>query len=448
MIKEENIAAISTSSLPSGVAIIRVSGESPLDIAEKMFVCKRTKVKDFEPYKMYVGTIDGGSFKDFGMCVYFKGPKSYTGEDMVEFHCHGGQAVTRGVLETCLKNGARLAERGEFTKRAFLNGKMSLSSCEGLIDVINAQTAKEAGAGYYLYREKLFKKIKENQDILTHILALIDANIDYPEEDIECAELGDIKKSLISVKNDITKLSDTYNIGCRTKNGVKVVICGKPNVGKSSLLNKLICMDKAIVTDIAGTTRDVVEGSMEIDGVRFNFYDTAGIHESDNRIEKIGIERSKNAVETADVIVFMLDCTEKPAIRDDEIFGLVKDKNYITVLNKCDIAGDFEPEFDYDLKISVVENIGIEELKQLIYKKAGLDNFDFNGDYIIERRHYEALNSAARSLAAVLEAMDKMPLDVLAIDIRQALIYLGLITGETADENVINEIFSKFCVGK
>lgn len=446
MIKEDNIAAISTAPQPSGVAIIRISGDSPLEIAAKMFHSK-TDVHDFEPYKLYVGSIDGGNFKDFGMCVYFKGPKSYTGEDMVEFHCHGGQAITRGILENCLKNGARLAERGEFTKRAFLNGKLSLSSCEGLIDMINSQSVAEVKAGYYLYRENLLKRIKESQSDLTYVLALIDANIDYPEEDIEQAELDEVKTRLEKVKNDIFKLSDTFNIGSRAKNGVNVVICGKPNVGKSSLLNAVLCCDKAIVTSVEGTTRDVVEGSIEFNGVKFNFYDTAGIRESDNTVEKLGIERSKRAIDSADVVVFMVDGTTEPTSIDQEVYEIVKDKNLIKVVNKADaLCGNYYK--DYDITISAKEGNGISELKELIYEKAGLTGFDFDGDYLVERRHYEALKGAEQSLEKAISAISVMPLDIITIDIRQALLSLGLISGETADENVINEIFAKFCVGK
>lgn len=447
MIKEDNIAAISTATQPSGVAIIRISGDSPLKIAEKMFKCK-TSVYDFEPYKLYVGTIDGGSFKDFGMCVYFKAPKSYTGEDMVEFHCHGGLAITRGILENCLKNGARLAERGEFTKRAFLNGKLSLSSAEGLIDMINSQSVAEAKAGYYLYRENLFKKIKENQDDLTYVLALVDANIDYPEEDIEQAELDDVKNRLVKVKNAVLKLSETFNVGSKAKNGVSVVLCGKPNVGKSSLLNAVLNCDKAIVTAIEGTTRDVVEGTVELNGVRFNFLDTAGIRESDNAVEKLGIERSKRAIDTADVVVFMVDGTTEFSSADEEVYELVKDKNLLKIVNKSDELAGENLYSNYDLKVSAKTGEGVDAFKDLIYEKAGLESFDFDGDYLVERRHYEALKGAYECLDKAISAISIMPLDIITVDIRQALIYLGLISGETADENVISEIFSKFCVGK
>lgn len=447
MIKEDNIVAISTAMQPSGVAIIRISGDSPLKVAEKMFKCK-TNVYDFEPYKLYVGTIDGGSFNDFGMCVYFKSPKSYTGEDMIEFHCHGGQAITRGILETCLKNGCRLAQRGEFTRRAFLNGKLSLSSCEGLIDMINSESVAEVKSGYYLYKENLFKQIKKAQDNLTYVLALIDANIDYPEEDIQSAELDDVLSRLLSVKEQISYLTSTYNTGSKAKNGVKVVLCGKPNAGKSSLLNTILCCDKAIVTSIEGTTRDLVEGTIEINGVKFNFFDTAGIRDSDNTVEKIGIDRSIKAIDSGDVVVFLIDGQSGFDQIDNEIYKIVKDKNLITVVNKTDLKFTNNLPINYDLEISALNGFNVEQLKELIYNKAGLENFNFDGDYLVERRHYEALNNAINSLNIAINSLNKMPLDIITIDIRQALLYLGLISGETADENVINEIFSKFCVGK
>lgn len=446
--KEDNIAAISTALAPSGVAIIRISGSDPLSIASKMFHSK-TSFEQFEPNKLYVGTIDGGNFKDHGMCVYFKAPKSYTGEDMVEFHCHGGLAITKGILETCLRNGARLADRGEFTKRAFLNGKLSLSSCEGLIDMINSQSVAEVKSGYYLYKENLFKKIRSLEDKLTYILAQIDANIDYPEDDLGDLELEKISRELIYVKGELSLLTSTFLSGSKAKNGVNVVICGRPNAGKSSLLNRLINCDKAIVTSIEGTTRDVVEGSTEINGIRFNFYDTAGIRESNDEVERLGVERSKRAINSADVVLFLIDGCAGFSLLDEEIFALCRDKQYLRVINKCD-ENTFDNAIvtDCDLVVSAKTGEGFDKLINEIYIKAGLDKLNLDGDYLVEKRHYEALSDAVASLNNAISAYGIMPLDVITIDIRSALLSLGLISGETADENVINEIFSKFCVGK
>ena len=265
---EENIAAISTALSASGVAVIRISGKNPLDIAQKMFApVGKTKVADFEPNKMYAGEIHADGFSDFGLCVYFKGPKSFTGEDIVEFHSHGGVAISRGILKKILSSGARLATNGEFTKRAFMNGKLSLSSAEGLIDMINSESRAEVKAGYYLYREKLCKKILALQESLTNSLAEIDASIDCPEEGLEEVATDKVFLAVDNTIAELNSLVSLYKSGRKILTGVKVAIVGKPNAGKSSLLNALLAYDKAIVTSIAGTTRDIVEGSINIGGI-------------------------------------------------------------------------------------------------------------------------------------------------------------------------------------
>ncbi|MBP5466664.1 MAG: tRNA uridine-5-carboxymethylaminomethyl(34) synthesis GTPase MnmE, partial [Clostridia bacterium] len=305
--REDTIAAISTGLVASGVAVIRLSGENALNIAEKIFNPKgKVKVRDFEPYKMYVGEIVCDSFCDFGLCVYFQAPKSFTGEDVVEFHSHGGIAIAKGVLKKCISSGARLAENGEFTKRAFFNGKISLSSAEGLIDMINSETESGVRAGYYLYRENLKKQVDLMQDELKDAISELDADMDFPEEDLEIPAK---EKTLVKIKNvydGIEKLLETFSHGRAVKNGVKVGIIGKPNTGKSSLLNAFLDYDKAIVSDIAGTTRDIVEGAIDINGVRFNFSDTAGIRESRNEIESLGVILSKKILADSDVLIFVI----------------------------------------------------------------------------------------------------------------------------------------------
>ncbi|MCQ2387208.1 MAG: tRNA uridine-5-carboxymethylaminomethyl(34) synthesis GTPase MnmE [Clostridia bacterium] len=441
----ENIAAISTALAPAGVAVIRISGDSPLKVAEKIFSpVGKIKVSDFEPNKMYAGEIEGDDFKDFGLCVYFKAPKSFTGEDTVEFHSHGGLAITKGILKNILNNGARLAKNGEFTKRAFMNGKLSLSSAEGLIDMINSQSIGGVKAGYSLYREKLNGKITELQNELLDAISQIDVDIDFPEEDLESTSTEKVKKSLNNVLSEVDKLIKTFSVGRVIKDGVKVAICGKPNTGKSSILNSLLSYDKAIVSDIAGTTRDIVEGSIDINGVRFNFSDTAGIRESDNKIESLGVEMSKKMVESADIVLFIVDggnITEE----DESIYEIVKDKNIIFAINKID--KEYILDDRADIYISAKEEKNIEELKNLLFDKT-VGKVDYNAEFLCEQRHYEALLDTKEKLLSALNVIDSEPLDIISIDVKCAWEKLGEITGKTATEEIINNIFSKFCVGK
>jgi tRNA modification GTPase len=440
----ENIVAISSGMVASGVAVIRISGDSPLSVAEKMFKPNgKVKVKDFEPNKMYVGEILAKDFKDFGMCVYFKLPKSFTGEDVVEFHSHGGLAITKGILERALECGARLAKNGEFTKRAFINGKLSLASAEGLIDMINSESVAGAKAGYYLYREKLTNEIIEMQNALTDCLAEIDADMDFPEEDLEIKATISAKKNIESVIEKIEKLLATFKVGRTLKSGVKVAIVGKPNTGKSSLLNALLNYDKAIVSSIAGTTRDIVEGSIDINGVRFNLFDTAGIRETGDAIETLGVSLSKRTLEESQLILFVLDGFDKNS-EDDEIFNTIKDKNIITILNKCDL-GEVKDD-RADIIISAKEKSNLESLRALMFEKVIDINLD--GDFLCEERHYEALVRAKESLRKALDGINNFTLDLISIDIKDGWDALGEVSGKTATEEIINNIFSKFCVGK
>lgn len=443
----KNISAISTATGVGGVAIIRISGENPLSIAEKMFKpLGKVSVRDFEPYKLYVGEIDGGHFTDFGMCVYFKGPKSYTGEDMVEFHCHGGIAITQGILKRTFELGASPASKGEFTKRAFLNGKMSLSSCEGLIDMINSESVGEVKAGYYLYREKLTRKIIELQDKITYALAYINAGIDYPEEGVTEDNYDEIIESLNFVKDEISLIISRYGKGRKIKHGVKVALLGKPNTGKSSILNSILDYDKAIVSSVAGTTRDVVEGEIDIDGVRFNLYDTAGIRESSDEIESVGIKRSENILNDCDVCVVVLDGS-KPLDEDDKnVLLQTESKDRIIVVNKLDL--ECCEEVKGDVYLSAKTGLNIESLKNELSKKAFGGKIDLNADFLTEERHLFALKNALSAISEAIEGFSVSTADLCAIDLNSAWQYLGEVSGETANERIIDEIFSKFCVGK
>lgn len=438
------ISAISTANGVGGVAIIRISGKGSISLAEKMFFPLK-KVEEYLPNVMYVGEIDGGDFKDFGMMVVFHAPRSFTGEDTVEFHCHGGVAITRGILNKTFSLGARGATNGEFTKRAFLNGKLSLSSCEGLIDMINSEYVSQVKAGYSLYRERLCKRVSEMQLELKDCLAEMDANIDYPEEGLEETTTYKLKTTCENIKERLEQTLSSYNSGSRIKNGVKVALAGKPNTGKSSILNSLLDCDKAIVTSVAGTTRDVVEGELDINGVKFVLYDTAGIRESQDEVEKIGIERSRKVLGECDLALFIMDGSEPLSEEDGKILSKI-DVPCIRVCNKSD-KEIVVPSEKYDLEYSALSG-DTKELKERIYALGMGNSHDANADVLIEQRHYDALTKAYNSIKKICLNIEEVPLELIEYDVREAWSLLGEITGETASESIIDEIFSKFCVGK
>ncbi len=428
---QDVISAIATASGRGGVAIIRMSGEGALSIAKKMFSYQG----EFQPNYMYAGKIDGGTFTDFGMCVYFRAPKSFTGEDCVEFHCHGGTSIARGILARTLALGARLAERGEFTKRAFLNGKLSLSAAEGMVDMINAQSDAQVRAGYLLYGEKLTQEGKALQALLTECLASINADIDYPEEELTIDSREEVAERLERVQVRLTALAGQYRAGKKIKSGVNVAICGKPNAGKSSLLNALLGYDKAIVSSVAGTTRDMVEGTMELNGVLFRLIDTAGLRESENEIEAEGIRRAQQAISAADLVVHVKD-------GDSLSLQVPPQTPVITVASKSDLHRG-----DGDVCVSSVTGEGIETLKGLLYEKGfGREN---DGAFLMEERHYYAVEGALSAVKRALEGVSAgLPAELYALEIKNAWEFLGTLSGETANETIISEIFAKFCVGK
>ena len=431
------ISAIATPSGIGGVAIIRLSGENSLKIAQKMFIpAGKIAVKDFKPNVMYAGNIDGGTFQDFGMCVYFKSPKSFTGEDTVEFHCHGGVQISRGILKKTIELGARLADRGEFTKRAFVNGKLSLSSAEGMINMINAESLASLRAGSMLYSEKLTNEIKAFQGKLTDILARIAVDIDYPEEENEDS-FDNICNDIAVISECLNSLASTYTTGKKIKDGVTVALCGKPNTGKSSILNALLGYDKAIVSSEAGTTRDAVEGEMYIDGVKYNLVDTAGIRMRAGEVESMGIERAKKIISSADIILSVSDGGGNAEIENGN-------GDVIKVFNKCDIN---TPKDKYDVVISAKTGEGIDRLKRLIAEKS-IGETSLEKAYIIEERHYSALQRANEALKSAISNADNLSLDMLSVDLKEAWDALGEITGETANEKIISTVFEKFCVGK
>lgn len=430
---QESIAAIATASGTGGVAIIRISGENSLEIAGKMF----TPYKNFKPNYMYAGHIQADGFTDYGFLVYFKAPKSFTGEDVVELHCHGGVQLARGVLKKCLSLGARLADRGEFTKRAFLNGKLTLASAEGMADMINAESLALLRAGSMLYGEKLSNEVETLQNSLKDILAEVAVEIDYPEEDDGGLDLKKIKSQVAALKVATDGLVSGYKCGKKLKEGVTVAICGKPNTGKSSLLNALLGYDKAIVSAEAGTTRDAVEGAIDIDGVKYNFIDTAGIRECAGAVESIGIERAKKIVTTADIILSVSEGEDADLPAD--VSGEV-----IRVFNKSDLK---KPVGKFDIAVSAKTGNGLDKLKKLI-AEISFGDIALDKAYVVEERHYASLLKAAKALKSATENLETLTLDIIAVDLKDAWDALGEITGETANEEIISTVFSKFCVGK
>ncbi|MDE7082227.1 MAG: tRNA uridine-5-carboxymethylaminomethyl(34) synthesis GTPase MnmE [Clostridia bacterium] len=429
---QESIAAIATASGTGGVAIIRISGENCLDIANKIFTPK----KNFKPNYMYAGNIEGDGFTDYGFLVYFKAPKSFTGEDVIELHCHGGVQLARGILKKCLSLGARLAERGEFTKRAFLNGKLTLASAEGMADMINAESLALLRAGSMLYGEKLSEEVVAIQNSLKDVLAEVAVEIDYPEEDEQGLDLKKIKTEIFALYGETERLLSSYKCGKKIKEGVTVALCGKPNTGKSSLLNALLGYEKALVSAEEGTTRDAVEGVIEIDGVKYNLIDTAGIRERAGSVESMGIERAKKIIKSADVVLSVSDGEEN---LPEETNGEV-----IKVFNKADLR---KPAGEYDIAVSAKTGEGMDRLKKLIAER-GFGDTALDKAYIVEERHYSALLKAAEALKSACENLEILTLDIIAVDLKDAWDALGEITGETANEEIISTVFAKFCVGK
>ena len=426
---DDLISAIATAVGAGGIAVVRMSGRGALSVARKMF----SRKGEFQPNYMYAGEIDAGTFRDYGMCVYFRAPKSFTGEDVVEFHCHGGTEIARGILKRTLELGARLAERGEFTKRAYLNGKLSLSAAEGVGEMIAASSEAQVRAGYLLYNEKLTSLGTALQRKLTHCLAEVDADLDYPEEDLNASSRAEIAATLREVGQQLAALLSQYAAGRKIRSGVSVALVGAPNAGKSSLLNALLGYERAIVSDVAGTTRDVVEGTLEIEGVNFRITDTAGLRESADAIEREGVRRAREAMKGADVIVWLKE--------DGEVPEFPEGTPVITVGAKSDLAR----QEGCDVLLSSLTGEGLDALREMLYEKGfGREN---DGAYLLSERHYRALSDARLAVDAALSVIDSLP-ELYAEDIRRAWEALGVISGETANETVINEIFAKFCVGK
>ena len=451
----DTIAAISTGTAGGAISIVRLSGNDAINIADKMFIATNGKKPSSLPARyLQLGKLEAEGFTEQAMCVTFVAPNSYTGQNMVEFQCHGGHKIASGVLQKCLSLGARLATNGEFTKRAFVNGKISLSAAEGMIDMINAESDSQVRAGYNLLTGKLSKFASDAEAELVDILSEIEVSFDYPEETIEYITKAKVKDRLTLLAGKMSDILATASDGKIISTGINVLIVGKPNVGKSSLLNSLLAQDRALVTDIAGTTRDVVEGSLSLNGIKVNFVDTAGIHDTEDIVERLGVKKAKELTSSADIIIFVTDASSQNTAEDEQIYSLVKDKNYISVINKADVLGENGKKQKYGksgqntITISAKTGQGISELKQEIISRFNSPNLSGDGVVLTNERHKQALLSALQNINSALAGLQDNPLDLVAIDIKLAYTALGEITGTTTGEDIIDAIFSKFCLGK
>lgn len=456
---EKTIVAISTASGNGGIGIIRLSGRQTFDIIDKIFIPKN-KSKDIKGYTMKYGNIvnpKNNEIIDEVLVAYFVAPKSYTTENMCEINSHGGTVVEKRILELCLENGAELAEPGEFTKRAFLNGRIDLSQAEGIIDLINSKTEMEAKESINQLEGNLSKKIKKIEQKMLDIMVNIEVTIDYPEYDVEEVTNSEALKKLNEIHNLLNELENSFNKGKIIKDGIKTVIIGKPNAGKSSLLNSLLKEDRAIVSDIAGTTIDTIEEYLNIDGIPLKLIDTAGIRDTENTIEKIGVEKSKKLVNDADLIIAIFDISGSLDEDDRKIIELIRDKKAIILLNKVDVLKNnnkMEEEIKKlnkpVIKISAKEEIGFENLYSEIKKMFELNEISSNNEILItnERHKNQIIKAKQNILKAIETVKNNTPVDIISIYINQAMEDLGEITGVNVSENIINEIFAKFCLGK
>ena len=438
----DTIAAIATANATGAVSIIRISGEEAILIASELINKDLSKK---EGYTITFGTVqEDNEVVDEVLVSIFRAPKSYTGEDVVEIGCHGGLFITRKILSLCLGKGARLARRGEFTERAFLNGKMDLSQAEGVNDLINATDEVNAKSAMHSLKGSVSKILKPLEEDLTQIISNIEVNIDYPEyDDVHQLTEDEILPKAKTWLKDIQKLIDEAKKAVNIREGIDTVILGRPNVGKSSLLNALLEEDKAIVTDIAGTTRDIVEGTVRLDGITLNLIDTAGIHESNDIVEKIGIDKSLQALEKAELVIVVIDGSEALTDEDHKLLEMTKNKNRIVVYNKNDKAIQHD-----GISISAI-NGDVEALTNAIKEKYEKELYLASSDTLNNERQIGLAIQAEQSMKNAIRTLeDGMELDLVTIDLQNAWTSLKEITGKAGKEDLLDEIFSRFCLGK
>ena len=453
------IVSISTAPGIGGIGIIRMSGDESFNILSKIFKPKNNqKIEDIKGYTIKYGEIvDNEEIIDEVLVSYFKAPKSYTTENMCEINSHGGSIIVKKILEICLKNGAELAAPGEFTKRAFLNGRIDLAQAESVIDVINAKSEKEAKSSIKQLEGVLSKEIKEIKQEILDVLVNIEVTIDYPEYDTPDVQKKEIQEMLESVKQRLSKLEESFDNGKIIKEGIKTAIIGKPNAGKSSLLNAILKENRAIVTDIEGTTRDTIEEFITVKGIPLKLVDTAGIRDAKDEVEKLGIQKSIEEAKNADLVIAIFDSSKELSKEDIEILELIKEKPAIILLNKSDLISKIDENDIISkgikaniIKISAKNKNGIEDLYEKIAGMFSLDEINLDNEVLITNiRHKNIISKAIGNVKKANEAINiDMPIDIITIYIKEIMEDLGEITGEYVTEDIINEIFSKFCLGK
>ena len=452
------IASISTAPGIGGIGIIRMSGEKCFEILDKIFFAKNScDIEDIKGYTMKYGQIrNKDKIVDEVLVSYFKTPHSYTTENMCEINSHGGIVIMREILRLCLENGAELAEPGEFTKRAFLNGRIDLSQAEAVIDIINAKSNREAKEGIKQLEGYLTQELNKIKEKILEIMTNIEVSIDYPEYDIEEMLNTEIKEKMLPIKVDLQKLLDSFDNGKIIKEGIKTAIIGRPNAGKSSLLNAILKEERAIVTEIEGTTRDTIEEFVNINGLPLKLIDTAGIRNTENEVEKIGIEKSKKLAKEADLCIVIIDSSKQLNNEDKEILKMVEPKKTIIILNKIDLEcfvdkdTDLISNFKNVVKISALKKEGIEDIYEKISQMFNFNEINLDNEIVItNERHKNIIKKAIGNINNAEESIYKnMPVDIVAIAIKEVLANLGEITGDVASEEIINEIFARFCLGK
>lgn len=456
------IAAIATATGAGGIGIIRMSGDKCFEVLKKIFrpIDKNLRIDEVKGYTMKYGYIINPITRekiDEVLVSFFRAPKSYTTENMCEINSHGGIIVERKILEQCLQNGADLAMPGEFTKRAFMNGRIDLSQAESVIDIINAKTEKEEIASFNQLQGNLSREIENIRGDLLDIMADIEASIDYPEYDIEETTNKKVLKVLEKAKEKLEKLENSFENGKILKEGVKTVIIGKPNAGKSSLLNNILNQERAIVSDYAGTTRDTIEEFITIEGVPLKIIDTAGIRDTKDYVEKIGVEKSISLIKEADLIIAIFDNSKRLDDEDYKILDLIKNKRCIILLNKCDLSDENNETISYMsktnkmvIKASMKTKEGLDELYQTISNLFKNNELDFNDEIIVTNiRHKNLIHKAIENIIGTTSRIEQnISIDIISIYIKEILENLGEITGNNVSEDIINKIFSKFCLGK